>query len=136
METILSPHTPTLFTFLNSTVSPFRHSDIDRNTTVAVMTGNNTVGKHYTAETTARIVGKVLSVSDDPYTGTDIPMYCTVLISGIVRFSYSPTNQFHPKLGSYVASDGGGMVVREYSPHGRGLVVAIDEENRTCDVIL
>ncbi|MCB9357576.1 MAG: hypothetical protein H6505_03295 [Calditrichaeota bacterium] len=116
----------------------FTWTDIDANLTAAAMSDNNKVGM---GSTGARLIGKVVSVSDDLVAGTAVPQLCTVQVTGVARFVYSGTA---PTVGQKVECDGTGKVRRASTftdvPVGgtahRGMVVAVDTTNSTCDVLL
>lgn len=116
----------------------FTWSDIDSNLAAAAMADNNKVGMGATG---ARLIGKVVSVSDDLVSGTAVPQLCTVQVTGVARFLYSGTA---PSVGQKVECDGTGKVRRATTatdvptggtPH-RGLVIAVDTSATTCDVLL
>ncbi|MCB1060547.1 MAG: hypothetical protein KDB65_09960 [Calditrichaeota bacterium] len=116
----------------------FTWTDIDSNLTAAAMSGNNTVGM---GSTGSRLIGKVISVSDDLVSGTAVPQLCTVQVTGVARFLYSGTA---PTVGNKVECDGTGKVRKAVTltdvPAGgtaqRGMVIAVDTTNTTCDVLL
>lgn len=116
----------------------FTWTDIDSNLTAAAMADNNKVGMG-TAGT--RLIGKVVSVSDDLVAGTGVPQLCTVQVTGVARFLYSGTA---PSVGNKVECDGTGKVRKALTatdvPAGgtahRGMVIAVDTTATTCDVLL
>ena len=131
---------PTLLTFEVDTTSnkDFVQSDLDNNYTAAVMAGNNKVGMGSAGD---RLVGKVLKVSEELQAGTAIPALCTVQVTGVARFKYSGTA---PSVGNKVEGDGTGKVRTAITltdvPSGgtkqRGLVIAVNSTETTCDVLL
>ncbi len=129
-----------LLTFEVDTTSAkdFTWADIDANLAAAAMADNNKVGMGAAG---ARLIGKVISVSEDLVSGTAVPQLCTVQVTGVARFIYSGTA---PAVGQKVECDGTGKVRRATTstdvPTGgtthRGLVIAVDTTNTTCDVLL
>lgn len=116
----------------------FTKTDLDSNLTAAAMADNNKVGMG-TAGT--RLIGKVISVSDELTPGTAVPLLCTVQVTGVARFLYSGTA---PSVGNKVECDGAGKVRKAVTmtdvPAGgtpqRGMVIAVDATATTCDVLL
>jgi hypothetical protein len=116
----------------------FTQTDLDASLSAAVMTGNNKVGMGAAG---SRIVGKVIKVSEELQAGTAIPALCTVQVTGVARFKYSGTA---PAVGQKVESDGTGKVRQAATssdvPAGgtkhRGLVIAVNTSDTTCDVLL
>jgi hypothetical protein len=129
-----------LLTFEVDTTSAkdFTWTDIDANLTAAAMSGNNAVGM---GSAGSRLIGKVISVSDDLVSGTAVPQLCTVQVTGVARFLYSGTA---PSVGNKVECDGAGKVRKAVTltdvPAGgtaqRGMVIAVDTTNTACDVLL
>ncbi|MBK8127436.1 MAG: hypothetical protein IPK53_00460 [bacterium] len=116
----------------------FTWTDIDNNLTAAAMADNNKVGM---GSAGSRLIGKVISVSDELASGTAVPALATVQVTGVARFLYSGTA---PSVGNKVECDGTGKVRKALTatdvPAGgtahRGLVIAVDTTNTTCDVLL
>jgi hypothetical protein len=116
----------------------FTQSDLDNNYAAAVMTGDNKVGMGTTG---GRLVGKVISVSEEMQAGTAIPALCTVQVTGVARFKYVATT---PVIGNKVEVDGTGKVRQASTatdvPAGgtkhRGIVLAVNTTDTTCDVLL
>jgi len=129
-----------LLTFEVDTTSnkDFTWTDIDNNLVAAAMADNNKVGM---GSAGSRLIGKVISVSDELTSGTAVPALCTVQVTGVARFLYSGTA---PSVGHKVECDGAGKVRRAVTatdvPTGgtpqRGLVIAVDTTATTCDVLL
>jgi hypothetical protein len=121
-----------------TTNKDFVQSDLDSNYSACGMAGNNKVGMGAAGD---RVVGKVIKVSEELQSGTTIPAFCTVQVSGIARFKYSATA---PVIGNKVELDGTGKVRQAATatdvPAGgtkhRGLVVAVNTIDTTCDVLL
>ena len=116
----------------------FTQTDLDNALTACAMSGNNEVGMGAAG---ARLVGKVIKVSEELQSGTSIPSVCTVQVTGVARFLYSGTA---PAVGQKVEVDGTGKVRRASTsadvPAGgsshRGLVIAVDTSATSCDVLL
>ncbi|NUO19823.1 hypothetical protein HUU59_10275 [bacterium] len=116
----------------------FTWSDIDSNLTAAAMADNNKAGMGAAG---SRLIGKVISVSDELQSGTAVPALCTVQVTGVAKFLYSGTA---PAVGQKVECDGTGKVRRATTstdvPTGgtthRGMVIAVDTTLTTCDVLL
>ena len=88
-----------------------------------------------------KLFGKVLDVSEELQSGTTVPAYCTVQARGVARFKYSsPT----PVINQMVELDGTGKVRQAAADAdiaagghlARGMVIAVDTTNGTCDVWL
>jgi hypothetical protein len=116
----------------------FTQTDLDASLNAAVLTANNKVGMGAAG---SRIVGKVIKVSEELQAGTAVPALCTVQVTGVARFKYGGTA---PSVGQKVESDGTGKVRQATTstdvPAGgtkhRGLVVAVNTGDTTCDVLL
>jgi hypothetical protein len=121
-----------------TTNKDFVQSDLDSNFTACTMAGNNKVGMGSAGD---RLVGKVIKVSEELQSGTVIPAFCTVQVSGVARFKYSATT---PVIGNKVELDGTGKVRQATTatdvPAGgtkhRGLVISVNTTDSTCDVLL
>ncbi len=131
---------PVLLTFEVDTTTnrDFTQTDLDNSLAAATMAGNNKIGMGAAGD---RLVGKVIKVSEELQAGTAIPALCTVQVTGVARFKYSGTA---PTVGEKVEVDGTGKVRRASTstdvPVGgtkhRGLVVAVNTSDTTCDVLL
>jgi hypothetical protein len=129
-----------LLTFEVDTTSnkDFVQSDLDSNLTACAMAASNKVGMGAAGD---RLVGKVIKVSEELQSGTTIPAYCTVQVTGVARFKYAATT---PVIGQKVELDGAGKVRQATTstdvPAGgtkhRGLVIAVNTSDTTCDVLL
>jgi hypothetical protein len=116
----------------------FVQADLDSNFTACTMAANNRVGMGSAGD---RLVGKVIKVSEELQPGTVVPAFCTVQVTGIARFKYSATT---PVIGNKVELDGTGKVRQATTatdvPAGgtkhRGLVIAVNTTDTTCDVLL
>jgi len=102
------------------------------------MTGNNKIGMGTAG---GRLLGKVIKVSEELQAGTSVPALCTVQVTGVARFKYAATT---PVVGQKVELDGAGKVRQAATsadvPAGgtkhRGLVLAVNTTDTTCDVLL
>jgi hypothetical protein len=116
----------------------FTLTDLDSNLTACGMAGNNKVGMGSAGD---RLVGKVIKVTEEMQSGTAVPALCTVQVTGVARFKYSATT---PAIGNKVELDGTGKVRQASTatdvPAGgtkhRGLVIAVNTTDTTCDVLL
>ncbi len=112
--------------------------DLDAGLCAASLTGNNKVGMGTAG---GRLLGKVVKVSEEMQTGTAVPLLCTVQVTGVARFKYAATT---PVIGQKVEVDGAGKVRQAATgadvPAGgtkhRGLVLAVNTTDTTCDVLL
>ena len=116
----------------------FTLTDLDNGLVACAMTGNNKVGMGTAG---GRLLGKVVKVSEALQAGTAIPALCTVQVTGVARFKYAATT---PVIGQKVEVDGAGKVRQASTaadvPAGgtkhRGLVLAVNTADTTCDVLL
>lgn len=116
----------------------FTQTDLDGNLTAAVVTASNKAGMGTAG---SRVAGKVIKVSEELQPGTAVPALCTVQVSGVVRLLYSGTA---PTVGEKIEADGTGKVRRASTstdvPAGgtkhRGLVLAVNATDTSCDVLL
>jgi hypothetical protein len=116
----------------------FTLTDLDNSLTACSVTGNNKVGMGTAG---GRLLGKVIKVSEELQSGTAIPALCTVQVTGVARFKYAATT---PVIGQKVEVDGAGKVRQAATssdvPAGgtkhRGLVLAVNTTDTTCDVLL
>ena len=116
----------------------FTRTDLDNNLTACTLTGNNKVGM---GSAGGRLLGKVVKVSEELQAGTAIPALCTVQVTGVARFKYVATT---PVVGQKVELDGTGKVRQAATsadvPAGgtkhRGVVLAVNTGDTTCDVLL
>lgn len=116
----------------------FTLTDLDAGLCAAVLTADNKVGMGTAG---GRLIGKVIKVSEEMQSGTAIPALCTVQVTGVARFKYAATT---PVIGNKVEVDGAGKVRQGSTstdvPAGgtkhRGIVVAVNTTDTTCDVLL
>ena len=102
------------------------------------MTANNKVGMGAAG---SRLLGKVIKVSEELQSGTAVPALCTVQVTGVARFKYAAVT---PVIGQKVELDGAGKVRQAATatdvPAGgtkhRGIVLAVNTTDTTCDVLL
>ncbi|MDD5089174.1 MAG: hypothetical protein PHI18_10315 [bacterium] len=121
-----------------TTNKDFTQSDLDSGLTAAVMAASNKVGMGSSGD---RVIGKVIKVSEDLQSGTSVPALCTVQVTGVARFKYSGTA---PTVGQKIEADGAGKVkiastsadVPAGGTKHRGLVIAVNSTDTTCDVLL
>lgn len=126
------------FTVDTAANQDFTQADLDANLTAAALTGNNKAGMGTAG---ARVVGKVVKVSEELQTGTAVPALCSVQVAGVARFLYSGTA---PSVGEKIEADGTGKVRRASTsadvPAGgtkhRGIILAVNTTDTTCDVLL
>ena len=121
------------FTINTSPNKGFTQDDLDNDLTACVITGNNKVGK---GEIGDKLFGKVVWVSQELQAGTTIPALCAVQARGVARFKY---DRRPPFLGESVLPQKDGKVIGSPTGDGlnlRGIVIAVDEENQTCDLWL
>jgi hypothetical protein len=116
----------------------FTQTDLDNGLTAAAVNGDNKVGM---GSAGARLIGKVVKVSEELQAGTSVPALCTVQVTGVARFKYATTA---PSVGQKVEVDGAGKVRQASTstdvPAGgtkhRGMVIAVSTTDTTCDVLL
>jgi hypothetical protein len=116
----------------------FTQTDLENGLCAAVITGDNKVGMGTAG---GRLVGKVIKVSEELQSGTAVPAFCTVQVTGVARFKYVATT---PAIGNKMEVDGAGKVRQATTstdvPAGgtkhRGLVIAVITADTTCDVLL
>ena len=114
----------------------FTQEDIDRNLTACTISGNNEVSKGFGGD---QLFGRIMWL---PYRPDNSDMVCLVQSRGLVRIGYtSPV----PVLNQLVEVDGHGGVRRITKTNKlitsgrhymRGHVVAVDRDNKTCDIWL
>lgn len=116
----------------------FTQTDLANNLTACTLTANNKVGMGTAG---GRLLGKVIKVSEELQAGTSIPAICTVQVTGVARFKYVATT---PAINNKVEIDGAGKVRQAITltdvPAGgtkhRGIVLAVNTGDTTCDVLL
>ena len=116
----------------------FTLTDLDNGLAACALTSNNKVGMGAAGN---RLLGKVIKVSEELQAGTAIPALCTVQVTGVARFKYVATT---PVIGQKVELDGTGKVRQAATsadvPAGgtkhRGVVLAVNTSDTTCDVLL
>ena len=116
----------------------FTQTDLDNSLVACTVTGNNKAGMGTAG---GRLLGKVVKVSEELQAGTAIPALCTVQVTGVARFKYVSTT---PVVSQKVEVDGAGKVRQASTstdvPAGgtkhRGLVLAVNTSDTTCDVLL
>jgi len=116
----------------------FTLTDLDTGLAACTMSDNNEVGMGAAGD---RLIGKVVKVSEEMQSGTAVPAICSVQVTGVARFLYSGSA---PSVGNKAEVDGAGKVRKASTsadvPAGgtthRGLVIAVDTTNTTCDVLL
>lgn len=116
----------------------FTQDDLDNNYTACVISADNEVGMGADGD---KLFGKVVWVSQELQSGTTVPALSAVQARGIARFKYAATT---PVINQMVEVDGTGKVKQvsadaDIAAGGhlaRGMVVAVDETNGTCDVWL
>jgi len=121
-----------------TTNKDFTQSDLENSLAAAAMAGNNKVGMGTAGD---RLIGKVIKVSEELQSGTAVPALCTVQVTGVARFKYSSTA---PSVGQKVEADGTGKVriaststdVPAGGTKHRGMVIAVNTSDTTCDVLL
>lgn len=123
------------FTVDTTTDKDFTQDNLNNGLAACCISGNNQAGMGNTGD---KLFGKVLDVSEELQSGTTVPAYCTVQARGVARFKYTSPK---PVINEMVGLDGAGAV-RRAAPAtcaagghlARGMVIATDEENSTCDV--
>ena len=116
----------------------FTQTDLDNSLVACTVTGNNKVGMGTAG---GRLLGKVVKVSEELQSGTAIPALCTVQVTGVARLKYAATT---PVVSQKVEIDGAGKVRQAVTstdvPAGgtkhRGIVLAVNTSDTTCDVLL
>ena len=115
----------------------FTQTDMDNSLAACCISDNNEVGMGSAGD---KLFGKVIDVSEELQSGTTVPAHCVVQARGVARFKYGmPT----PVINEMVELDGAGAV-RRAAPAtcadgghlARGMVIAVDKTERTCDVWL